>query len=181
MKTIYSAAASFALVLFSVSLGHAAPKPKDDSPAAQARTMLEQVESWSASIAGTADRLSIKAKSPADPEADLEGLNAIKDDVNKIGRNLRLLEAEQGSLTEWESRALNEIVPLMQEVATNAEKAIQLFDSDRIRLWATSFPEQTTKVFEDAGRVKERLDAYLKLETIREQEQRIESTVDGTR
>ena len=98
MKRIYSAVASVALIMFSMPAGQAASKPKDESPTAQARTMLEQIESWSGSIAGTADRLSMKAKSQADPQSELDALNDIKDDVNKMGRELRTLEGEQAEL-----------------------------------------------------------------------------------
>ena len=69
----------------------------------------------------------------------------------------------------------------MQEVAANTEKAIQIFQSDRNHLWATPFPAETAKVFGDAERVKELLDGNLKLATVREQEQRIENTPDGSR
>jgi hypothetical protein len=179
MKPIYSAAASVALILFSVSAGQAASKAKDDSPSAQARTMLAQVDSWSASIADTADWLSMKAKSQADSQSEQAELANLKDEVNKIGRDLRVLEGEQGDLDKWESSAIDEILPLMQEVAANTEKAIQTFQSDRNHLWATAFPADTAKVFEDAERVKELLDGRLKLAAAHEQEQRLESTLDA--
>lgn len=179
MKGIHSATVSAALVVLSVSLGQAASKPKDDSPTAQARTMLEQVESWSASLADTADRLSMKAIRKEDPQSQAEDLDILKNDVNKIGRYLRILEAEQGSLAGWESSAIDETLPLMREIAVNTEKAIQTFQSDRIHLWTTPYSEETSKVFEDAERVKELLDGHLKLATAHEQEQQIENTLDG--
>jgi hypothetical protein len=179
MKAIYSATVSDALALFSVSLGQAASKPKDDSPTAQARTMLVQVESWSGSLADTADRLSMKAKLKEDPQGQVYELDVLKNDVNKIGRDLRILEAEQGSLAGWESSAVDETLPLMREIAVNTEKAIQTFQSDRSHLWTTPYSEETTKIFEDAERAKELLDGRLKLAAVREQEQRIEGALGG--
>lgn len=181
MRPIYSAAVSVALVAMSMSVGQAASKPKDNSPTTQARTMLEQIDSWSATIAGTADRLSMKAKFPADSQSDLEGLDTLKSDVNKIGRDLRVLEAEQRSLPEWESKAVDEVLPLMQEVASNTEKAIQTFQSDRNHLWTTAYSDETAKVFEDAERIKELLDGQLKLAAAREEEQRLEGRIDTGR
>jgi hypothetical protein len=181
MKRIYSAAALVALMVFSVSLGQAASKPTDDSPALQARTMLQEIDSWCANIADTADRLSLKTKIPADTESDVEALVTLKNEVNKIGRDLRVLKFGQSDLDKWESNAVDEILPLMQEVASNAEKAIQTFNSDRNHLWTTAFPVETAKVFEDAERVKELLDGHLKLAKAREEEQRIENALDATR
>ena len=181
MKAIYSATVSTALALFSASLGQAASKSENDSPTAQARTMLVQVDSWSASLADAADRLSMKAKLKEDPQSQVEDLDILRNDVNRIGRDLRILEAKQGSLAGWESSAVSETVPLMREIAMNTEKAIETFQSDRNHLWTTPYSEETTRVFEDAERVKELLDGHLKLAAIREQEQRIEGALEGNR
>lgn len=178
MRRIYTAAASVALIMFSGPAGQAAWKPKDESPTVQARTMLEQVESLSGSLAVTADGLSMRAKSQADPQSELDALNDIKDDVNQMGRDLRILEREQAELDKWESDAVDEIMPLMQNVAANTDKAIQTFQSDRNHLWATAFPAETAKVSDDAERVKELVDGHLKLAKVREQEQRLENKLD---
>lgn len=179
MKRIHFAATAVALIVLSASAGQAASRPKSDSPTAQARTMLEQVDSWSASLVDTADRLSMKAKSQADPQSELAELDYVKDDINRIGRDLRVLEGEQVQLDKWESSAIDEILPLMQDAAANAEKAIQTFQADRNHLWATAFPAEIATVFEDAARVKESLDGHLKLAAAREHEQRLERTLDA--
>jgi len=181
MRTIYSAAVSAALIVFSVSVGQAASKPNNSSPAIQARDMLEQIDSWSASMVRAADWLAVTAWDPRFTASRLERLDILKDDVNKIGRELRVLEAEQASLTAWESKAVDEVLPLMQVTSAYTSGAIQTYSSDRDHLWTTSFPDDTAKIFEDAVRVKELLDGHLKLAAVHEQEQRLESEVDASR
>jgi hypothetical protein len=178
MTTTYCAAFSAALAVFCAS-GQAAPKPKDNSPTTQARNMIEQMDVLSDSIRNTGDRLATTAKGPEDPEGQLERLDTIKEDVNKIGRELRLLQAEQGSLAEWQGQTIDEVLPLMREIAANTDQAIQTYNSNRNHLWATSFPEETARIFENAKRATELLDGQLKLAAVREQEQRLETKVES--
>jgi hypothetical protein len=101
----------------------------------------------------------------------------MKSDVNNIGRELGSVEAERGSLDEWENKAFDEILPLMEEIAANTQKIILTYASDRSHLWATSFYEDSAKVFNEAQEVKGLLDGYLKLASVHQQEQRLESKV----
>jgi hypothetical protein len=177
MKRIDFVIASAALVVFSVSVGHAAPKAKDDSPATQARVVFENVDAWSGSIANMAEQLQMFPKGDKDSPTPFEWLYTMKNDVNNIGRELRSVEAERGSLDEWENKAFDEILPLMEEIAANTQKTILTYASDRNRLWATSFYEDAAKVFNEAQEVKGLLDGYLKLASVHQQEQRLESKV----
>ena len=180
MKLTYFAVASVTLIMLSVPAIQAAPKA-NTSPTAQARVMLAQVDSLSASIADTADRLSLQARGQDDAQSDVSALDLIKDDVNKIGRDLQFLESEQAELDQWESRAVGEVLPLMHEVAENTEMAIKIFQSNRGHLWTTSFTEETAKVSVEAERVKGLIDGQLKLAALREQEQRLEESTELSR
>ena len=128
-------------------------------------------------MVNTADELAIKAKSPEQADAQFVRLNDLRDDVNRIGKDLRVLEAEKGSLTAWESKTFGEISPLMQEIASNTETAIEIYSSNRNHMWTTAFPDESAKVYEDAARVKEILDNNLKLAKVREEEQNLEHEI----
>jgi hypothetical protein len=175
MKRIYSLAASAVVMLWSLAPAHAAPKPK--SPSTEAQSILEHIDASSASIADTAFRLGALVKDNRDPEAQLDGLDEIKTDINKIGGELQSLEAERDSLSTWEGKALDQILPLMHDAADNAEKAIQTYTSDRQRLWATSYADDTARIYKDADHVATLLRNYLKLAKTREKESRIEQSL----
>ena len=181
MKTIGTAPVSAALIVFCVSIGQAASKPNDVSQAIQARNMLEQIDSLSTSIADTADELAAKTKGNPDPESPLDRLDMLKEEVNEVGRDLRLLETERGSLTEWETQAVGQVLPLMELIAAYTNGAIETYTSNQRDLWATAFPGYAARIVEDAERVIELLDGHLKLATAREKEQRLESEVESTR
>lgn len=175
MKRIYSLTASAVVMLWSLAPAHAAPKPK--SPSTEAQSILEQIDASSASIADTAFRLGALVKDNRDPEAQLDGLDEIKTDINKVGSELQSLAAERDSLSAWEGKALDQILPLMHDAADNAEKAIQTYTSDRQRLWATSYVDDTARIYKDANHVATLLRDYLKLAKTREKESRIEQSL----
>lgn len=177
MKIICFATVSAVLVVFSMPPAHAAPRAKAESPGVQARALLEDVDSLSASLVNAADQLALGAKSQGS-ESQRDELDVLRSDINQIGRDLSILQAEEESLPAWESRTIDEVLPLMQEAATNTEQAIQNYNENRNHLWSTAFPDETARVYSDAERTKRVLDSNLKLAAVRHEEQRIESNLN---
>ena len=172
MNRIYSVAASAALILWSVAPVSGARKP--DSPATEAKGMFQQIDEWSADVAESAFRLNELAKDNRDPESHLEGLAVMREDINRIGSELQSLDAMRASLSPWEVKALDQTLPLMHDAADNAEKAIQTFNSDRQRLWATAYVDDTAQVYKDTDQVASLLRDYLKLANTRDREERLQ-------
>ena len=114
------------------------------------------------------------SKGPADPDIYLKGLDTLRFDVNSVGRELKALDAERASLASWEIEALDRTTSLMQDVATNAEKAIETYKTDRNHLWATSYPAVMGKASDEADQVKTLLAGYLKLAKAHQQMDRLE-------
>jgi hypothetical protein len=180
MKRIYPLTDSAVVMLWSLAPANAATKPKNESPSTEAQVMFAQIDATSTAIAETAYNLGVMAKDQRDPQSHLEGLHDLREDINKVGSELQALEAERSSLSEWESKALDQILPLMQDVAGNTEKALQTFNSDRQRLWATSYVDDTATVTKEADQVATLLRDYLKLARTREKESRIEQSLGET-
>jgi hypothetical protein len=174
MSRIYSVAVSTALIVWALPLAQSRSKPKDASVEVQAIGIFEEIEASSAEIADVADQLASRAKGPTDSEIYLDGLDTLKFDVNSIGRELKTLDDERASLAPWEVEALDRTISLMQDVAGNAEKAVETYNSDRSHLWATSYPAITGKASDEADQVKTLLSAYLKLAKGRAREDRLE-------
>jgi hypothetical protein len=148
---------------------------------AQARVILEEVDSLSVSMVTTADQLAMGAKKTDQGETQMEGLAALKGEVNRIGQDLRALETEETSLADWERSTVDGILPLMVEIAANTEKAIEALATNRSHMWATDFPEESAKVYDDAVKVRTIVDEHLKLASLREREQRAQAELGESR
>ena len=178
MNRTYCAAATAALMVWSVAPAHGAPKPA--SPAAEAKVMFQQIDEWSADVAESAFRLSEMAKSERDPESHLEQLAVMREDMNRIGTKLQSLDAMRDSLSTWEARALDQTLALMHEAADNAEQAIQTFNSDRRHLWSTDYIRDTAQISKDADRVSSTLRDHLKLAKTHDKEEHLERSLGET-
>ena len=174
MKRVNFLSASAALLAWSLGPAQAAPRSKAASSPAGVEATLDQIDEWSAAVADASFRLSDFAQRQLDPESHQPGLDVLKDNINKIGKDLKVLEAERGSLAAWEVQALDRIAPLMKDAADNAQNAIQTFNSDRSHLWATSYVDDTAKVAQEADKVSALIRDYRRLEKTQEKEQRIE-------
>jgi hypothetical protein len=172
MKTFITAFVLSGAIVFAVCVAHAAP-------ASESRMLLQSVDNMAVSMADTADRLNLGASRTNHADAEAEQLNMLREDINQIGHELSSLENLEGTLPDWERKTLDQIVPIMQEMAATTDKAIQNFDTNRNHVWATGLPEQAVTISQDAERVKEIVHANLKLASVRAQEQRLESTVNG--
>jgi hypothetical protein len=177
MNSIHSAALSFALVLLPLGPARAGSNPGNPSAVIQAKAIFEDIETTSAEISDVAERLEERAQGPGDEQGAIEGLDALKAEVNRIGSDLSTLEAERASLAPWQVEALDRTTSLMLDIAANSDKAIETYNTQRNHLWATAFPVETAKAANEADEVKTLLSGYLKLEKARGQEERLERSL----
>src|SRR5215831_12523476 len=112
------------LILCTIPFAHASTASANEAPADRARAVFQQIESSAGNVAETAWRLENLARAGRSPESHLDGLDTLKEDVNRIGSELRSLEAERASLTPWEGQALDRSVSLMTDIAKDADSAI---------------------------------------------------------
>ena len=104
MKRVNFVAASAALLVWSLGPAQAAPGSRAASSPAGAQAAFDQIDEWSATVADASFRLGDFAQRRLDPESHQEGLEVLKDGINKIGKDLRVLEAERALWTRGKSR-----------------------------------------------------------------------------
>jgi hypothetical protein len=176
MKRVQSLTASAVAILLCLPAVQGAPRQKDLSPPTHAKATFGDIDQLSGAISDRAFELQEMARNMGDPEIQQEGLAVLKDDVNRIGRELQSLEAERDSLSTWEANALDQTIPLMKDIADNTEQAIQTYNSNRLGLFAPSYTGKTDKIDKDAREVTALLHNYLKLADGREKAQRVEQS-----
>jgi len=137
--------------------------------------MFEDIDAMSAKIADSAFQLDhMFGEGEADREMHGSMLMAIKEDVNKVGRDLQSLEAARNSLSAWEIAALDQITPLMRNVADDTEKAARAFTPEVAGPLVRAYADATAGIAKYAEEITILLRNRLNLEKTREKEQRIE-------
>jgi hypothetical protein len=179
MNRIHAIAASTVMILCSLPMVQGASKPADESSATNGKRMITEIDTLSAVVSDAAFRLNAMAKRNQDSDLQVEGLNTLREDVNKIGSDLRSLQAQRDSLPAWEARAIDDAAPLMHDVANNTEKAISAFNSNPTFLKATSYVENTSRIYEEAHEVGTRLHGDLTLSVVPPSEASSDRRVGG--
>lgn len=172
MNRFYSVTAPAVAILWCVGSAFGPPTAKVENSTRDAQAIFSQIGEHSASIADRAYRLSEMAMRDEDSGDHLAGLVSLRRDVNEVSSELRSLEAMRNSLSGWQVRTLDEVLPIMNDAASNTEKALLTFNADRDRLWSTSYPQDTSTVYKDASQVSTLLHDQLKLAKTREEELR---------
>lgn len=128
-------------------------------------------------MADEADQLRMIANSKSSPDSHLAKLTALKGEVNRMGQEITSLMAERESLPPWEQPAVDKALPLLQATAANTESAIEYFNENRDRLWTEAYRDYADRVWRDSEQIAKTLKNYLKYDTLRDQEVRVEERI----
>lgn len=100
-------------------------------------------------------------------------LTAIKEQVNRMGRQAAQLESEYGSLPNWEQHAIDEVMPMIRDAANNTEQAIRYCRNRGIGFWTTQNRTYADHIAADTATIAGTLGHFLNLNQIRHEESRL--------
>jgi hypothetical protein len=112
------------MLMKSISMGVIALATAGLSLAAN-KTTFEDLQSTTFAVKTHADALNVLYRTTG-YDWNAENLQAIRDETNHIGKDLRKLQ--EGPLTPTEERALDRAIPLLKTMAADAAGAIQAMD-----------------------------------------------------
>jgi hypothetical protein len=99
----------------------------------QARETLREIQRSASKAADAADSLRQFADRFS-VESQYDKLMAVRDDINRMGKDISNLQAESG-LTPWEKQAVDRV-----DTAKDAQDAINFFNENRVDLMGGSIP-----------------------------------------
>lgn len=111
------------------------------------------------------------SRSNANWEAHTDAISRIREDVNKMGRLLTSLDTNRSSAADWQKVAIDRILPVARELASNTTAAIEHLNKEPGRLNTPEYQEyleaisdcavnlaSTISDFIDYGKTRERMD-----------------------
>gem|GEM_PF-1389177 len=143
--------------------------PGSVSIAQGAQQTLKEMKLTAAMAAEKAEQIDFySVENKASPDAYLTPLNALRDDVNTMGKQIASLEAQRDSLRPWEQKAVDKVLPLMRDAAANAQNTIHYFNENHLHLWSPDYQKLATSVERDSRQIASTINTYLKDENARE-------------
>jgi hypothetical protein len=167
MNRFFAITASAVLMSASISAAYAAPSSGDQLAAKKAkavRATLALMDQQIANISDTAFTMNQAIfRGENDFEFQSDELNDLKDQVNEVGRELAVIDAERDSIPQWQAAAVDQILPIMHDIAVEATQATNTFNVDSLRLTASDYGVDTNEVSHNALNAAHLLHADLKL------------------
>jgi len=161
--------ASAVLVTLGLSLGQASAR-MHRAATDDARKTLREMDVLASLVEDEADQLVHVSQDPnLSSYSHLTRLDAMKDELNEMGRNLAVLEAERDTLPSWEQQAVDDTLPLLKDAAKNTDNAIDYFNANRSHLWTPEYRGFASKVYDDSSQIAKSLKGYLTHDNGREE------------
>jgi hypothetical protein len=144
----------------------------------EAKQTLEDLQMSATAVENQADELRTFIDNPhLSPESHIDKLIAMREEINRMGREMHILDTERGALPSWEQQAVDKTLPLLKDSAANTTSAIEYLNTNRTHLWGDEYRGYADSVWQDSEQMAKTLKNYLKLAKLRQEEQPLENTL----
>ena len=181
MNRLFTITSAAVLMAASVNAAYAAPKAVDQLSAKDAKAAEATLKMMDQQIAAIADNAFVMNQTidrTDDSEFQADSLADLRDQVNKVGQEIAVIEAERASLPQWQTDAVGQITPVLQDVAAETTQAINTFQADKGRLFASDYATETKQISDNADKVAQHLHDDLKLANAEATEGRVSTAID---
>lgn len=169
------AAVSAALLALPLVEAHAG----NPASAKEGRQTLDDLHGLAIQVENDADQLRSIARNPQlDVALHAEKLGELKEEINRMGRDMKALSAEESALPPWEREAIDRTLPLLKDSASNAERAIAYLNANQTHAWAgTQYRDYAERIYDDSRSMARTLGDYLKMARLRREERQLNETM----
>lgn len=181
MNRLFTFTSAAVLVAASVNAAYAAPNMGDQLSAKDAKAAEASLKLIDQQIAAVADNAFVMNQAidrTDDLEFQADRLADLRDQVNRIGREISVIEGERDLLPQWQTDAVGQITPVLHDVAAETTQAINTFQADRSRLFASDYRTETKEISDKAGKIAQHLHYDLKLANAEASEAHVSAAID---
>jgi len=134
----------------------------------EASQLLKEIQSTAARLTDHAQTLKSHQLSGVSRASHASELTSAKEHINAIGERLERLQAIRHAALPWQQRAIDSIVPVAANVATNTGAAIHQLNQNPNHLWAPVYREHLKTIADRASEIKKSVDLHLELASTQE-------------
>jgi hypothetical protein len=181
MNRLLTLTSATVLMAASLNVAYAAPNTGDQLSAKEAKAAeasLKQIDEQIAAIADNALVMNQTFDRTNDLEFQADRLADLRDQVNKVGKELAVIKGERNSLPQWQTDAVGQITPVLQDVAAETAHAINTFQADKGKLFASDYGAETKQISDNADKVAQHLHYDLKLANAEAAEAHASAAID---
>ena len=140
--------------------------------------LLEQARDEAAQVARDADEMQGLVLSNASWLSHAEKLDVMRDHVNSLGKLARQLEDSRNSASPWQQQAIDRMLPLLRDLATNTTAAINHLNKNKERPTTGNYKEYLNENAETARELSNTISNFVKYGETRAKMEKLEQKIE---
>ena len=166
------------VILTSMLLVFSALASAQDEGNPEVSRLLEEARTKAAALSQDADEMEAMTRTDASWESHADTLNMMKEHVNDLARVVEKLNAARDSASPWQRQAIDRMIPLMKELATNTSAAINHLNQNQTRPVSGSYPEYLKENAETAHQLSDMISSFVQYGQARAKVNRLEQKLE---
>jgi len=140
--------------------------------------LLAEAREKAAVLSRDADEMEALTRTDASWQTHADMLETIRQHVNDLGRLTERLTAERGSAAPWQQQAIDRMLPILRELASNTTAAINHLNENKIRPTTASYTEYLKENAEASHQLSEMVSSFLQYGEARAKLEKLEQKLE---
>jgi hypothetical protein len=140
--------------------------------------LLSDAREKAAVLSRDADEMESLTRSDVSWQSHAAMLGTMKDDVNDMGKVVEKLEASRNSASQWQGQAIDRMVPLLKELASNTTAAINHLNEERNRPTSGEYAEYLRQNSQTARELSDLVSSFVRYRETRAKLEKLEQKLE---
>ena len=140
--------------------------------------LLAQARDQAAVLSRDADEMEALTRTQASWETHADVLHRIKEDVNNMAPIVKKLEQERNSASPWQQQAIDRMLPLLRELATNTTAAINHLNQNKTRPATPDYAEYLRENADTARQLADSISNFVQYGQTRARMEQLEQKLE---
>jgi cell fate (sporulation/competence/biofilm development) regulator YmcA (YheA/YmcA/DUF963 family) len=128
---------------------------------AEVSRLLQDARDKAAVLSRDADEMEALTRSEVSWQSHAAMLDTMKEDVNELAKSVEKLEAMRNSASPWQQQAIDRMMPLMKELASNTTAAINHLKDLQRRPVAPEYTNYLRQNAETSKRLSDMISSFM--------------------
>jgi hypothetical protein len=152
------------------------PAQRDENP--QVTRLLQDARDEAAQLSRDADEMDAMTHSDVSWQTHADMLERVKDHMNDLGRLVEKMEAVRDSASPWQQQAIDRMIPLMKDLASNTTAAINHLNENKLRPTGGNYPEYLKENAETAHELSNMISSFVQYGQTRAKLEKLEQRLE---
>jgi NTP pyrophosphatase (non-canonical NTP hydrolase) len=148
-------------------------------PNAEVAAELDAARNQAYELARDADDMTSLLHSDVSWQTHAEMLNRIRDHVNNMGKIVEKLESERDEASPWQQQAIDRMIPLLKEIASNTTAAIEHLNQNHVRPVSDDYKDYLQENADTAHELADMISSFVQYDRTRTKLEKLQDKIEA--